>query len=64
MANRNPQDRMPDPRNQPDGSHDQDKHGRKQNSASNQSTRRQLGSARDPASDDLRDERARKQPPR
>ena len=68
MTNRNlqnrPGGRMPDPRNQPDGSHDQDKHGRKQNSASNQSARRQLGSARDPASDDLRDERARNQPPR
>ena len=64
MANRDPHDRMRDPRNQPDGSYDQDKHGRKQNSASNQSTRRQLGSARDPASDDLRDERARNQPPR
>jgi hypothetical protein len=46
-----------DPRNPPDGSHDQDKHGRKQNSGSNQDTARQLGSRRDPASDDMRDER-------
>ena len=62
MATRNPHDphdRTREPRNQPDGRHDQDKHGRKQNSASNQSTRRQLGSARDPASD----ERARNKPP-
>ena len=44
-----------DPRNQPDGSHDQDKHGRKQNSGSNQDTARELGSKRDPASDDMRD---------
>ena len=68
MTNRNlqnrPGGRMPDPRNQPDGSHDQDKHGRKQNSASNQDTRRELGSARDPASDDVRDERNRNKPAR
>lgn len=64
MANRDPHDRMRDPRNQPDGSHDQDKQGRKQNSASNQDTRRELGSARDPASDDVRDERSRNRPVR
>jgi len=57
MANPDPHDRMRDPRNQPDGSRDQDKHGRKQNSGSNQDTKRALGSDRDPASDDLRDER-------
>ena len=64
MPNRDPHDRMCDPRNQPDGSHDQDKHGRKLNSASNQETRRELGSARDPASGDLRDERNRNKPVR
>jgi hypothetical protein len=31
---RSPQDKMRDPRNQPDGSHDQDRHGRKQNTGS------------------------------
>ena len=56
-----PRDNMPDPRNQPDGSRDQDKHGRKQNSGSNQDTRRALGSARDPASPDLREEQARRE---
>jgi hypothetical protein len=56
-----PRDNMPDPRNQPDGSRDQDKHGRKQNSGSNQETRRGLGSARDPASEDLREEQARRE---
>ena len=64
MANRDPHDRMRDPRNQPDGRHDQDRHGRKQNSASNQDTKRELGSARDPASDDLRHERNRNKPAR
>jgi hypothetical protein len=57
MANPDPHDRMRDPRNQPDGSRDQDRHGRKQNSGSNQDTKRALGSDRDPASDDMRDER-------
>jgi hypothetical protein len=57
MANPDPHDRMRDPRNQPDGSRDQDKHGRKQNSGSNQDARRALGSDRDPASGDMRDER-------
>lgn len=56
-----PRDNMPDPRNQPDGSRDQDKHGRKQNSGSNQETRRGLGSSRDPASEDLREEQARRE---
>lgn len=42
-----PRDPMRDPRNQPDGSHDQDRHGRKQNRGSNQDTRRELGSARE-----------------
>ena len=55
-----PRDNMPDPRNQPDGRHDQDKHGRKQNSGSNQRTHRALGSDRDPDSDDLRREHARR----
>lgn len=57
MAHPDPHDKMRDPRNQPDGSRDQDRHGRKQNSGSNQETKRQLGSSRDPASDDMRDER-------
>lgn len=56
-----PRDTMPDPRNQPDGSHDQDKHGRKQNSGSNERTHRALGSDRDPDSDDLRQEQARRE---
>ena len=55
-----PRDNMPDPRNQPDGSRDQDKHGRKQNAGSNQDTHRGLGSRRDPASDDMREEQARR----
>ena len=57
MTNPDPHDRMRDPRNQPDGSRDQDRHGRKQNSGSNQDTRRALGSGRDPSSEDMRDER-------
>ena len=57
-------DTMPDPRNQPDGHNDQDKHGRKQNSGTNQDTARKLGSSRDPASDDMRDEQNKNRPPR
>lgn len=55
-----PREAMPDPRNQPDGSHDQDKHGRKPNSGSSQRTQRALGSGRDPATADLRREQARR----
>lgn len=55
-----PRDPMRDPRNQPDGSHDQDRHGRKQNRGSNQDTRRELGSAREPAGSGTRDEQARR----
>ena len=36
MAQMNQGDDMRDPRNQPDGANDQDKHGRKQNTGSNQ----------------------------
>jgi len=57
-----PRDTMPDPRNQPDGANDQDKHGRKQNSGSNLNTHRKLGSDRDPASSDQRDEQVRRGP--
>ena len=46
----------PDPRNQPDGANDQDRHGRKQSSGSNLNTHRKLGSDRDPASREQRDE--------
>ena len=53
-----------DPRNQPDGSYDQDKHGRKQNSGSNQDSVRELGSRHDPDSKDMREERAKRPGPR
>ena len=53
-----------DPRNQPDGSHDQDRHGRKQNAGSNQDSMRDLGSRRDPDSKDMREERAKRPGPR
>lgn len=43
MTRMNQGDDMRDPRNQRDGAHDQDKHGRKQNSDSNQ-PRRAAGS--------------------
>jgi hypothetical protein len=36
-----------DPRAQRDAAHDQDKHGRKQNSGTNQPTKRGAGSSRD-----------------
>lgn len=45
-----------DPRNQPDGSNDRDKHGRKQHSGSSQDTAREPGSKPDRGSDDMRDE--------
>jgi hypothetical protein len=50
----------PDPRNQPNGANDQDKHGRKQNSGSNLNTHRKLGSDRDPKSSGQRDELVRR----
>jgi hypothetical protein len=40
MATMNQGDDMRDPRNQPDGSHDQDKHGRKQDTGSNAPNRK------------------------
>ena len=36
-------DDMRDPRNQPDGARDQDRHGRKQNTGTNASTRQAAG---------------------
>ena len=60
MPRDEPGSKMRDPRNQPDGSHDQDKHGRKQNAGSNKDTQRELGSKRDPESKDMKDERARR----
>ncbi|MCA1713994.1 MAG: hypothetical protein LC715_02320 [Gammaproteobacteria bacterium] len=45
---------MRDPRNQPEGRNDQDKHGRKQNLGSNQQTPGKSGSSRDEGSDDRR----------
>lgn len=36
-----------DPRNQPDGARDEDRHGRKKNTGTNQPTRREAGSSRD-----------------
>jgi len=44
MATMNQGDDMRDPRNQPDGARDQDKHGRKQNTGSNEPTKRAAGS--------------------
>lgn len=35
-----------DPRNQPDRAHDEDRHGRKKNTGTNQPTRREAGSSR------------------
>ena len=40
MARMNQGDDMRDPRNQPDGANDQDRHGRKQNTGSNASHRK------------------------
>ncbi|HSR64795.1 MAG TPA: hypothetical protein VLM17_04215, partial [Xanthomonadaceae bacterium] len=40
MANIDHGDDVRDPRNQPDGSHDQDTHGRKQNTGGNASSRK------------------------
>ena len=45
---------MRDPRNQPDGRHGQDKHGRKQNPGSHQEAQRKSGSSRDEGGDDRR----------
>ena len=49
-----------DPRAQRDAAHDQDKHGRKQNSGTNLNTHRKLGSDRDPENSEQRDERVRR----
>jgi hypothetical protein len=43
MAKMNQGDDMRDPRNQRDGASDQDKHGRKQNTATNAAMRRAAG---------------------
>lgn len=56
MANHD-QRSMRDPHHQPDGRNDQDKHGRKQNTGSNEATQRKpgpSGSTRDEGSDDRR----------
>jgi hypothetical protein len=55
-----PRDNMRDPRNQPDGANDQDKHGRKQNTGSNLNTHRKLGSDRDPENSEQRAEQVRR----
>jgi hypothetical protein len=48
MARMNQGDDMRDPRNQRDGANDQDKHGRKQNTGTNEPAKRAAGSqARD-----------------